>query len=254
MSPPRTSTLPAHRHLSHIRRVVARSVALAEKFAANPVTGTASVTGPDIYFAPAALRLRTSTFTELRFRRGKRTIRFSVGAPLSRQSRARQIRGCLDTGTRRSPDVFILSGSEDLVPELLSPGAEPPTRTVGNATFTIRRYRPRIEGLFARIEQWTNQVNGEIHWRSISRDNITTLYGKTAESRIVDPFDSRRIFSWLISESYDDKGNAVLYEYKAENSQGVDPTLACERNRSEATRSSNRYLKKIKYGNQTTRK
>jgi len=46
---------------------------------------------------------------------------------------------------------------------------------------------PRIEGLFARIERWTNQATGEIHWRSISKDNITTLYGKDNKSRIFDP-------------------------------------------------------------------
>ncbi len=28
---------------------------------------------------------------------------------------------------------------------------------------------------------------GEIHWRSINRDNITTLYGKDNKSRIFDP-------------------------------------------------------------------
>ena len=44
-----------------------------------------------------------------------------------------------------------------------------------------------IEGLFARIERWTDRTNGEIHWRSISKDNITTLYGKDNNSRIFDP-------------------------------------------------------------------
>src|SRR6185369_1265054 len=76
-------------------------------------------------------------------------------------------------------DVFIISGAEDLVPVL-----QDGSRLEDNYStpeFTILRYRPRIEGLFARIERWTNRVSGEIHWRSISRDNITTLYGKTAE-------------------------------------------------------------------------
>jgi hypothetical protein len=45
--------------------------------------------------------------------------------------------------------------------------------------------RPRIEGLFARIERWVNVSNPvDTFWRSISRDNITTCYGKTAASRI----------------------------------------------------------------------
>jgi len=36
--------------------------------------------------------------------------------------------------------------------------------------------------------------------RSISRSNITTVYGKTSDSRIV---ESERVFTWLICESYD---------------------------------------------------
>ncbi len=39
--------------------------------------------------------------------------------------------------------------------------------------YTVRKYRPRTEGLFARIERWTHKTTGDIHWRSISKDNIT---------------------------------------------------------------------------------
>jgi hypothetical protein len=49
-------------------------------------------------------------------------------------------------------------------------------------------------------------------------ENITTWYGKTQNSRIVDPSDNTHVFSWLICQSYDDKGNAIVYEYKEENS------------------------------------
>ena len=84
--------------------------------------------------------------------------------------------------------------------------------------YRVTRYRPRIEGLFARIERWTNVDDpADTFWRSISRDNVTTLYGKTSESRIADPTDPTRIFTWLICESFDDKGNAALYEYVAED-------------------------------------
>jgi hypothetical protein len=61
---------------------------------------------------------------------------------------------------------------------------------------------------------------------------------------------SNRIFSWSICESYDDKGNAIRYQYKSENSDGVDLSAANERNRN---RSAQRYLKRIKYGNKTPR-
>src|SRR5262249_30976208 len=120
-----------------------------------------------------------------------------------------------------------------------------------SSNFKIHRYRPRIEGLFARIERWTHKTTGEIHWRSITKDNVTTLYGKDNNSRIFDPGDSdpsrpTRIFSWLICASYDDKGNAIIYKYKPENSDNVDLSWANERNR---IRSANLHLKCIKYGN-----
>ena len=88
-------------------------------------------------------------------------------------------------------------------------------------------------------------------WRSISRDNVTTWCGKSAESRIVDPADPSRIFSWLICESYDDKGNLIVYGYKAENSQRVAAAKLHEANRSDLSRSANRYLTRIRYGNRT---
>jgi Salmonella virulence plasmid 65kDa B protein len=109
-------------------------------------------------------------------------------------------------------------------------------RIVKGVEYKIQRYRPRIEGLFARIERWTNAKTGEVHWRSISKNNILTLYGKDTNSRIADPADPRRIFSWLICETRDDKGNAILYDYKAEDGTGVDLTRAHERNRGGSSR------------------
>ena len=81
--------------------------------------------------------------------------------------------------------------------------------------------------MFARIERWTSVADpADSFWRSISRDNITTFYGRTEESRIVDPTDPTRIFSWLICQSYDDKGNVIVYDYKQEDSAGIDPCAA----------------------------
>lgn len=154
-------------------------------------------------------------------------------------------------------DLFILSGAEDLVPLLVDDGdgltRHHQPRTLDATPYLVQRYRPRVEGLFARIERWTDQRTGEIHWRSITRDNVTTLYGRTNESRIADPDDPLRIFSWLICESYDDKGNAIVYRYKAEDSANVEPSQVHERNRTRLSRSANRYLKRIHYGNQSPR-
>ncbi|HEY6924748.1 MAG TPA: SpvB/TcaC N-terminal domain-containing protein, partial [Steroidobacteraceae bacterium] len=152
-------------------------------------------------------------------------------------------------------DTFILSGAEDLVPALLREGNGwvrdvLPPRTVYGKQYVIHRYRPRVEGLFARIERWVNTAAAaDTFWRSISKDNITTWYGRTAQSRIADPINPARIFSWLISESHDDKGNAISYEYKPEDSAGVALSQVQERNRSDLTRSAQRYIKHIRYGN-----
>src|SRR5262249_19559596 len=81
---------------------------------------------------------------------------------------------------------------------------------------------PRIEGLFARIERWTDMATGISHWRSISKYNITTLYGNRDDARIADPADPTRVFTWRICESYDDKGNAALYQYKPEDASDID--------------------------------
>ena len=113
-------------------------------------------------------------------------------------------------------DVFVLSGAEDLVP-IRKPDGSLLEDGTGAPGFTIRRYHPRIDTLFSRIQRWTDRSTGEAHWRSITRDNITKIYGKTSQSRIADPADPdpvhpSRIFRWLISESFDDKGNVVKYE------------------------------------------
>ena len=151
-------------------------------------------------------------------------------------------------------DVFLLSGAEDLVPVLLADGTRHQD-TASHPGFTIRRYRPRVEGLFARIERWTEDATGDVHWRSITRENVTTVYGRSNESRIFDPAAAasphpRHVFEWLICESYDDKGNAIVYKYAAENDVHVNRMRANERNR---VRTANRYLKRIKYGNRESR-
>ncbi len=145
-------------------------------------------------------------------------------------------------------DIFILSGAEDLVPVLDNNN----NRLIDTTTvedYEIHFYRPRTEGLFARIECWVNLETGQQHWRSISKDNITTLYGKTEESRIYDPNNSNKIYSWSICESFDDKGNAILYKYKREDTEGINVNAINEYNRS--GRSANIYLKKIFYSRKT---
>jgi hypothetical protein len=221
---------------------------MGEKFAANPVTGTGSMSVP---IATSPGRSGFGPQLSLSYDSGVGNGMFGLGWNLSLPLIARKTdKGLPRYWDAEESDVFILSGAEDLVPVLQSDGTVDETLRDG---YRIRRYRPRIEGLFARIERWTRLDSGETHWRSISKDNITTLYGKTDKSRIADPGDPTRIFSWLICESYDDKGNAIHYEYEKENSDGVDTAQVHERNRTPESRSANRYLKRIKYGNQISR-
>jgi len=225
---------------------------IGEKFAANPVTGTGSMTVP---LAVSPGRSGFSPQLALSYDSGAGNGPLGIGWNLTLPTITRKT----DKGLPRyldieaESDVFLLSGSEDLVPVLeLKNGAWSKTaidRTVAGEAFVVHRYRPRIEGLFARIERWTRKRDGDTYWRSITSDNTTTLYGKTSQSRIADPQDPLRVFSWLISESYDDKGNAVVYDYVAEDSANIDVGEAHERNRSGVERSSNRYPKRIRYGN-----
>ncbi len=221
---------------------------MGEKFAANPVTGTGSMSVP---IATSPGRSGFGPQLSVSYDSGAGNGIFGLGWNLSLPSITRKTdKGLPRYWDSEESDVFILSGAEDLVPILNAEGQIADTERDG---YRIRNYRPRIEGLFARIERWTEVDSGETHWRSLSKDNITTLYGKTAESRMTDPGDPNHVFSWLICESYDDKGNAIRYGYKPEDSQGIDPTQVHERNRTPKERSVNRYLKHIYYGNQAPR-
>ena len=224
---------------------------MGEKFAANPVTGTGSMSVP---IATSPGRSGFGPQLSVSYDSGAGNGIFGLGWNLSLPSITRKT----DKGLPRywdaywdaeTADVFILSGAEDLVPVLKADGTVDETLRDG---YRIRKYRPRIEGLFARIERWTKVDSGETYWRSISKDNITTLYGNTKESRIADPSDPNHVFSWLICESYDDKGNAIYYGYKSEDTKksvGINTAQAHEGNRTPESRSANRYLKRIQYGN-----
>lgn len=233
---------------------------IGEKFTANPVTGTGSLSVP-IFTSPG--RSGFGPQLALSYDSGAGNGPFGFGWHLSLPAITRKTdKGLPKYLDAEESDEFILSGAEDLVPVLVEAGGQwrreaPALRQLQDGEYRVERYRPRVEGLFARIERWTKVQTGEAHWRSISKDNVTTLYGHTEKSRIADPADPTRVFSWLICASYDDKGNAVVYEYLPENSAGVDLAQAHEHNREKQnpgkqSRSANRYLKRIRYGNRTS--
>jgi RHS repeat-associated protein len=224
---------------------------IGEKLSVSPATGTANLTVPVVTsngragFGPAL---------SLSYDSGSGNGPFGLGWSMSLPAITRKTdKGLPCYGEDPDLDTFLLSGAEDLVPVRAErDGAwvqAPGRRTEGGRDFLVQGYRPRVEGLFARIERWRDLACGETHWRTISGANVTTVYGATAASRIADPADPARVFSWLICLTYDDKGNAARYEYLPEDSAGVDASRPSERNRTMRSRSANRYLKRIRYGN-----
>jgi hypothetical protein len=140
-------------------------------------------------------------------------------------------------------DVFILLDAEDLVPV----GTEQ-----RRGEFRVRRYRPRVETAFARIERWTHRRTGDTHWRTTTGDNVTSIYGRGSGARICDPEDPRLVFSWLLEETRDDRGSVVRYTYKGEDAAGIDRSAASEASRFQEgafRATAQRYLKRIEYGN-----
>src|SRR5215218_6166842 len=147
---------------------------IGEKFAANPVTGTGSMSVP---LAASPGRSGFGPQLALSYDSGLGNGPFGFGWSLAIPAISRKTdKGLPQYLDAEESDVYILSGAEDLVPLLLPDGKrfKDDTSVPG---VTIHRYRPRVEGLFARIERWTDHATGEVHWRSITPDNVTTLYG-----------------------------------------------------------------------------
>lgn len=234
---------------------------IGEKFSVGSSTGTATLSLP----LPASPgRGGSAPDLSLRYDSGSGNGIFGFGWQLSLPAITRKT----DKGIPRyddsdsfqdaaESDVFILSGSEDLVP-VLGDGRRPGVRIqrAGGHAFAVKAYRPRVEGQFARIERWTAVADGQTHWRTITRDNITSLFGTSDATRISDPspdLDAPRVFSWLLAETFDDKGNHVSYGYRAEDGAGVDERLLHEANRPPHARRANRYLKSVRYANRFSR-
>ncbi|HMR19403.1 MAG TPA: SpvB/TcaC N-terminal domain-containing protein, partial [Sphingobacterium sp.] len=232
-----------------------------EKFSVNAVNGTAafSIALP---FSPAR---GASPTLSLSYSSGAGNSIFGLGWSLSLAS----IRRKTDDGLPQyldsvESDTFLFSEAEDLVPEFrkkpdgnfqLDAGGEYVVHEQDSAdgNFIIKKYKPRIEGLFARIERWTEKANGRIRWRVITRENHTTLFGWTDNSIISNPNDPTKIYEWLPEYVFDDKGNCSQYIYKKEDNIGFDGSLSHNRNRlkNDKITYTNLYPEKILYGNKT---
>ena len=225
---------------------------IAEKFSANPATGTGSMSVP---IAASPGRSGFGPSLSLSYDSGAGNGPFGLGWSLAVPSVSHKTeRGLPQYRDDRDSDTFILSGAEDLVPALREDG-ETWVRDVVPLTpgsFPRReRYRPRVEAAFARIERVT-EADGNVYWQATTKDNVTSVYGKSPEARITDPAypDShQRVFRWLLEETHDDRGNVVRYVYKAEDRDGVAPAIHEKGRLEQRALFSNLYLKRVLYGN-----
>ncbi len=164
---------------------------LGETFAPDLHTGTGNFTVP-IILPPGRNGLEPGL--SLSYSTGQGNGPFGLGWALG-------IPGVARTTSRGVPqydgtDVYVLSGSEDLVP--LSPVAGRPPR-----------YRPRTEGVFARIEQPTQ--SGHRFWIVSGKDGQVSQYGTQKPTgapadwrdpaALVDPARSDRVFAWKLTET-----------------------------------------------------
>ena len=216
-----------------------------EKFQVNAVNGTAGLS------IPLPLTPGRGGFTpalSLSYSSGAGNSAFGLGWDLGLPAIQRRTDKKLPRyNDAEESDVFVLSGAEDLVPVI--DGAPNPftlTDTVDGhtVTYTIKRYRPRIEGLFARIEYIKKAGTDDSWWRVTTKDNITTYYGLTAEGRITDPDYAYRIFKWLPQLALDHKGNVQWYQYIAEDLRGVAASVYEKNRLSGLAPFANTYLKR----------
>lgn len=237
---------------------------MGEKFDVAPSTGASNASLP---IHTSGSRDGLEPHLELRYSSGAGNGPFGLGWQLETPSITRKTDKGLprytDMGPDSEADVFLLSDSEDLVPMferdssgliVQRPDGTPVIQEITKGEYRVRRYSPRIDTGHLRIERWQKASDpSDIYWRVISAQNITTIYGKNESSRIIDPEggdgQTRNIFTWLVTETFDDQGNAMVFRYKQENSENVDTLQPHETNRSPVSRSSNKYLKTIFYGN-----
>lgn len=78
-------------------------------------------------------------------------------------------------------------------------------------------YRPRTEGMFARVIHHHDGIDD--YWEVRTRDGLIALHGTPGRAGddpavTADPAQRANRFAWNISESRDVFGNRVVYEYE----------------------------------------
>jgi RHS repeat-associated protein len=223
---------------------------LGEKFKAGGPTGTGSLRVPLPIspcrggFEPALALVYDSGQPQ-----GSFGIGWSTSVPSIVRRTDKGIPRYFDADSVES-DIFILSGQDDLVPLLTAEGGGWVRELTFDGLYRVDAYSPRVEGAFARVERRTHTITGDVHWRTISPDNVTSYFGLSTGARIADPQNPLHVFEWRLEATFDALGNVIFYEYKPEDLAGVSPSNVAEATRI-AHPPANSYLKRVHYGNTT---
>ncbi|WKJ90074.1 SpvB/TcaC N-terminal domain-containing protein [Methylomonas montana] len=181
---------------------------IGEKFAPDLHTGTGNFTVP---IAIPAGRNGFQPQLSLGYSTGNGNGPFGLGWSLSVPGVMRKTSDGLPRYDDQQ-DTFVLSGAEDLVPV--------------DVQANLTRYRPRTEGLFARIAHLHD--SNQNYWQVESKDGLTSVYGTPATASrdpaaIADPEHAGQVFAWKLSQTRDVFGNRIdyLYERDAEQNDGA---------------------------------
>ncbi|SFW15381.1 SpvB/TcaC N-terminal domain-containing protein [Chitinophaga sancti] len=97
--------------------------------------------------------------------------------------------------------------------------------TDNSITYSVTSYLQQEEEAFTLIEQWQNDATKNIFWKTISKDNQVTIYGKSADTSILNPAEPTQVCRWLIESVTDSKGNKIQFSYKRENEENIPDNI-----------------------------
>ena len=178
---------------------------IGETFSPDPHTGTGNFTVPIV--APPGrngFQPQLSLIYSTGNGNGPYGLGWSLTIPGVSRKTSKGIPGYRnEPGSRHESDTFLLSGAEDLIPVAETGG--------------ITHYRPRTEGLFARIEHHATQETD--HWEVGSKDGLVSVYGtpltfSNDPAVTANPENRAEIFSWNLTKTIDPFGNTIQYEYE----------------------------------------
>lgn len=204
---------------------------MGETFSPNPFTGSPSFTVP----IEVTKGRGVAPHLEIDYSPGHQQGVFGLGFSLSLPEVSRQTSKGIPK--YEGNDTFLLTGNDYLVPD-------ESYQKVPVNHYQVTRYLPRLEEKFDRIEHWQSENDGSF-WKVTKADHTIQIFGKSATAQIADPNNKARVFKWLLEETYDAKGNHILYEWTTDQVSDISSKVY-EKNRGAIAE---RYISRISYGN-----